>query len=147
MPAARIVSAVTTDRAPRAFLILGVIALLEGLALLGYAVYDTIQALRIGATGPTDVSNPSAIVIQIVIFAIFGIGLLLVARGWFTGRRWPRAPFILAQLIALVVGSPLISAQGDVDRVVGFLTVGIAVAGMIVIFTPTVIREFSNPRN
>ncbi len=137
----------TTDRAPRVFLILGAIAGLEGLALLGYAVFDTIQALRIGATGPADVSNPSAIAIQIVIFAVFGIGLLLVARGWMTGHRWPRAPFLLAQLIAVVVGYPLISAQGGVDRVVGFVTVGIAVAGIILIFTPTVIREFANPRN
>jgi hypothetical protein len=120
----------------RPVVVLAAIAAVEAVALLGYAVFDLVEALRLGATGPADVSNWPAIVLQIVIFAVLGLGMALVARGWWTGGGWARAPFLLAQLFALVVGVPLAQSEGGVERVVGIVVCAMALLGLVLAFAP-----------
>jgi uncharacterized membrane protein len=129
---------VTTPARP--FLAIAVIAALEGLGLLLYGIYDLVESVRVGVTGPAEVSNVPAIALQIVLFAIFGAGLLWIARGWWLMRRWARAPFILAQLMALVIGVPLAQAEGA-ERFVGIFLALMALIGIVLAFTPTVTRE------
>lgn len=129
-------------RAPgRPFAVLAGIAAIEGLALVGYAGFDLVSVVRYGIQGPSAVSNPPAVTLQILIFALFGAGLLLVASGWWRVRRWARAPFLLVQLLALVVGVPLAQAGGSVERVTGVATVAVAVAGGVIALLPAVSRE------
>jgi Na+-driven multidrug efflux pump len=125
----------------RSFAALSAIAFVEGLALVCYGLFDMVEAIRIGVTGPTDVSNTPALVLQIVLFLVFGAGLLWVARGWWRGRRWARAPFLLAQLIALVVGIPLAQSAGSIERWVGIALTLAAAVGLVLVFTPGVIRR------
>ena len=80
---------------------------------------------------------------QILIFAAFGIGLLLVSRGWLRRSRWVRGPFVLAQIIGLVVGVPLVQAAGSVERLAGILVVMLAVAGLVLTFTKPVTSVFA----
>ncbi len=65
----------------RPFVALAVVALLQGVALLGYAVFDVVEAVRVGITGPEEVSNPAALILLIVITAAFGVGLVWVGVG------------------------------------------------------------------
>ena len=127
----------------RVFAALAGIAGIEGLALAGYAAFELVEAVRVGVTGPAAVSNPAAITLQIVIFAVFGIGLLLIARGWLRRSRWVRGPFVLAQIIALVVGVPLVQAAGPVERAAGIVIVVLAVAGIVLTFTRPVMSVFT----
>lgn len=103
-------------------------------------MFDIVQGLTVGLTGPSEVSNLPALILQIVIFAALGIGLLVVARGWWRSSYGARAPFIVAQLLALVVGVPLLSAPDDWTRVVAVTLVAAAVAGVVVAVTPPVTR-------
>lgn len=89
---------------------LAVVAGLEGLVLLVYAAVDIVVVIGEGLTGPDEVSNPVAFGMQVVIFVALGAGLLVLARGWWICRRWVRGPFILAQLLGLVVGVPLLQS-------------------------------------
>lgn len=114
-----------------AFLALSAIAGLEGLALLGYAVYDLVNVIRLGIQGPAEVSNAPGVALQILIFALFGAAMWLVASGWWRRRRWARAPFLLGQLLALVVGVPLAQAAGRVEQGAGIAIVLVSVAGAI----------------
>ncbi len=114
---------------------------------MGYGIFDAVEAVRVGATGPADVSNGPAIALQIVIFLIFGAGLLWVARGWWGSRRWARAPFLLTQLIALVVGVPLAQAQGGTERVAGIVISLLALVGIALVFTPAVTRALTEETN
>lgn len=123
----------------RAFAALAAIALIESVALLGYGLFDLVEAVRVGATGPADVSNGPAIVLQIILFAIFGGGMVWIARGWWRQRRWARAPFLLAQLLALVIGVPLAQAEGG-ERFVGIVLSLLALMGIVLAFTPAVTR-------
>jgi hypothetical protein len=118
---------------------LAAIALMEGVGLVGYAVFLLVEAVRLGATGPSDVSSVPAIALQIALFVIFGAGLLWVARGWWASRRWARAPFLLAQLMALVIGIPLAQSEGS-ERLVGIVLSLMAAVGLVLTFTPAVMR-------
>ena len=119
---------------------LSLIALVEGVALLAYAAFDVVAAITVGATGPEDVSNAPAIVLQIALFAVFGGAMLWVARGWWFARRWARSPFLLAQLIVLVVGVPLAQSEGPIERYVGIGASLLAVLGIVLCFAPSVSR-------
>ncbi len=127
----------------RALMALAVISGTEGLGLLGYALYDVVQAIRVGVTGPAEVSSGPALFIQILVFAVLGVGLLLVARGWLRAQRWSRSPFILAQLIALLVGFPVAQSSTGPERAVGAALVVLALAGGVVALTPQVGRAIA----
>lgn len=124
----------------RELIALAAISGAEGLALIGYACYDVIQAIRFGTTGPAEVSNGPALLIQILIFMVFGTGLLLIARGWLGGQRWSRSPFVLAQLIALLVAFPLAQDSSGPGRAVGVSVLICALVGGVLALTPQVGR-------
>jgi hypothetical protein len=119
--------------------LLAVIAALEGVALLVYAVIDIVAIVREGMTGPAEVSNPAAFAMQVLIFVVLGVGLGAVARGWWNLRRWARGPFILAQLLGLVVGVPLAQSTG-LGQVVGGGLVLVAASSLVVSLLPPVTR-------
>jgi Na+-driven multidrug efflux pump len=124
----------------RGLIALAAISGAEGFALIGYACYDVVQAMRFGTTGPAEVSNGPALLIQIMIFMVFGIGLLIISRGWIRGQRWSRAPFLLAQLIALLVGFPLAQDSAGPGRAVGAVVLICALVGGVLALTPQVGR-------
>lgn len=135
------------ERIP-AVIALAVIALIEGLALLGYAVFDVAELVRVGITGPEEVSNVPAVLLLIGVTAALGAGMVWVARGWWLVARWARSPFVLAQLIGGLIGYQLTQAVGSVERSVGFALFGLAVLGIVLAFTPPVLgalREDEDP--
>jgi len=120
--------------------VLAGLALLEAAALVAYGAYEAVQGVLVGATGPSEVSNVPAITLQVVIFAVLGVGLAYVARGWWRCRRWARAPFILAQLIGLLIGIPVAQTQGAAPRLAGIAVTVVAAAGVIMALMPQVTR-------
>lgn len=123
---------------------LAVISALEGLAFVAYAVFVLVEGLRLGATGPESVSNVPAIALQAGLFLIFGVGLGLVAWGWWQQRRWARAPFLLAMLISGLIGYDLAQSTGAV-RTAGLVMAGVAVVGIVLSFAPGVGRAIDSP--
>jgi hypothetical protein len=121
-----------------------VIAFAQGLALLVYAVFDVVEAVRVGITGPTEVSNLPAVVLLVVITALFGLGMAWVGVGWWRGRSWARAPFILAQLIGGFIGVGLAQSSGAVERTVGIVLVAVALLGLVLAFSPAVNRRLGD---
>ena len=120
---------------------LTVVSMIEGAALLGYAAFDIVEGIRVGITGPEDVSNPAALVVLIGITAAFGAGMVWVGIGWWRTRRWARAPFILAQALAILVGYELSQSEGAVERTVGIAGAVLGVLGLILAFAPGVSRR------
>lgn len=124
----------------RPLVALSAIAAVEGAFMLVYAIFDVIEAIRVGTSGPEEVSNTPALVLLIVIFALIGAGLLTVAVGWWRARRWARAPFVLAQIFAVLIGGQLATAAGAVERTVGIVVALIALVGLVLAFSPQVTR-------
>ncbi len=123
---------------PVASLVVGaVIAGVQGVALLIYAVYIAVQTARLGITGPAAVSSPIAVTLEITIFGLFGVAMVLGARGLWRSRRWARSLLVVGQFIALVIGVPLVTADGGVERAAGIVLVGMAITGLVAALLPT----------
>lgn len=110
--------------------------------MIVYAIADVVVIVREGMTGPAEVSSVPAFVLQVLIFLALGGGLLLIARGWTRASRSARAPFVLAQLLALVVGVPLIGTGGLITGV-GVVLVVLAVAGVLFALSPATTRALA----
>lgn len=122
---------------PRPYLLLALIAGLEGLALLVtglVAVMHALSGTSYGARG----DDSSAIILEVVIFLVFGLGLLVVAKGWYSMKRWARSPFVLAQLIGLAIG-----IWSDTELALRSAFIIPAVLGLIITFSPAVLRDSS----
>lgn len=115
---------------------LAAIATLEGLALVGYAGADGALAMTQGLDGPPDVASPLGVLMQIIVMIALGAGLLWIAVGWRAGRRWVRAPFVLAQLILGFILVSLAQSSGSTVRLVGMIGVGVTAVGLIVALLP-----------
>ena len=124
---------------PRPYLLLALIAALEGIALLVNGAIAVYSALTDGSYG-TQGEDSSAILIEIVIFVVFGIGLLMVAKGWFTMKRWARSPFILAQLIGLFGGGSMVFDSSASSKIPGLLLAVPALIGLVLTFSPAMVR-------
>lgn len=120
------------------------VAAVEGVALVVYSLYIVVQLVRLGITGPADVSNPVSVGLEIAIFAIFGAAMLLGAYGLWRVRGWGRSLLVLGQLLALVVGVPLATAEGGWDRIAGIAIVVAAITGLVAAFWPTTTSAIAN---
>jgi hypothetical protein len=120
--------------------ILGSISGIQGVFYVVYAILIVVGVARFGVSGPSEVANASGVTLEVVIFLFFGLGMLLVAFGWFAAKRWARAPFLLAQLLTLVVSVPLVGATDLFQKWVAILVTLAAIVGIFFAFTPSVTR-------
>ena len=91
--------------------IAAVVAALQGLVLLANALAVAVIALRDGVHGPSAVATPTGVMIEVGLYALFGLALLWIAQGISRGSGAALTPFLLAQLLGLTVSIPL--AMGD----------------------------------
>jgi hypothetical protein len=91
------------------------------------------------------VPNAPALLLLIAITAAFGVGLLLVSRGWWRAQRWARAPFILTQVIFGLIGYELSQSEGAVERTIGYACVVVGILGLVLSFAPAVSRAIDGP--
>lgn len=107
------------------------VAGLQALALLGYAVGIAVIGLVNGLEGPAAVSSPMGATVEVIAFALFGLGLGTVAVGRWRKSSWSGPPFVLAQLLALTVGVPLATAGDMLGRTIGIVVTGSAIVGLL----------------
>ncbi len=118
--------------------ILGGMSGVQGVFYLVYAILVVVGIARFGVSGPSEVANTPGVILEATIFLAFGLGMVLVAWGWFASKRWARAPFLLVQLLALVVSVPLTGATDLLQQLVAILVTLAAIVGIVIAFTPSV---------
>jgi len=72
---------------------------IEGVLLLSLALYLIYRGLT------SEVVEGDALIAQVIFLLLGGVGLLAAARSFKTGKKYGRAPTILANLIALGVSN------------------------------------------
>ena len=97
----------------------GALTLLEALVVVGFAVFFAYEI----ATGAT--STVATAVTSGLLILVFGVGLGLLARGWFRGRDWPRTPTLLWNALLL----PVAWSLHDSDRMP--VALGVAVVALV----------------
>lgn len=130
---------------PLTLTVLAAAAGVEGLAFLAAAVGIAVTALRNGLTGPEEVSNAQGFILELVIFTVFGLGLLLCARGWWRAQRWARSIHVLGQLLILVVSVASLGAIEPTQQVLAWVATVIAGGTLVLALTPAVTRSIVQP--
>ena len=70
---------------------------LQGLFLLGFCVWSLVELSSSGS------DNPSRVVMEVLLVAVFAVGLLALGRYWVVGADWPRTPTIVWNALLLPV--------------------------------------------
>ena len=94
---AEAISAAAPTRPSRAALIAGLLTVVEGLILLAFAGFYVYE-IALGAEDSLTTALTSAALI-----VIFGVALLVVARAWLRGQRWPRTPTLVWNVLLVPV--------------------------------------------
>lgn len=111
--------------------------------MLSYGFIVTISAVTGGSYGVIG-NSTSAMVIEIAIFVVLGLGLVMIARGWFRMSRWARGPFIMAQLIGLLAGISFAFSGASEQVLPGLILAVPSALGIILSFHPVVLRTYSD---
>jgi hypothetical protein len=77
-----------------------------------------------------EVSSPTGVAVEVVTFALFAVGLAVVAWGRSKGHGWSTVPFVVAQLLALTVSIPMATGVPD-GRWIGVALTVAAFGGLI----------------
>ena len=120
-------------RRPLTIVVAAVLLALEGLLGLGYAgvaLAEVMMARAVVGVGVT------------ILMAVFGLLLLLVARGVFLGKRWSRGPAVVAQLILLPIAW---SFGGGVTTWVSVALGVLAIAVLVGVLHPQSTAVFVGP--
>jgi hypothetical protein len=127
------VTSATVDSAPAArpgtVTAAAVLTAVFGLAMTGYGLY-----LAIGAMAGTPVSAARAEWAG-AIFVVFGLGVLLVARGLARMSPWARTPAMLGHFFIIVFSYPLWLQDGEYVQGVPLALYGLA--GLVLLFVPS----------
>ncbi len=103
----------------------GALTALEALVLIGFVVFYVVEI----ALGQSDDLARAAV--SGVLILAFGVGLLLLARGWFRGEGWPKTPTVLWNVLLLPVAWSLRdSAQVLLALAVGLVALACAAAAI-----------------
>ena len=108
----------------RSRVVASAVCALQGLFLLGFCVFSLVELASSGSDSPTRV------VMEVVLVAVFAIGLLAIARFWVAGADWPKTPTVVWNLLLLPVAWGLVqSGRGLIALVVAAVALtGIASA-------------------
>ena len=116
-----------------------VVAGVEAALLLGYAVSIAYVAATQGLSGPNDVSSPTGVVVEVMVFVLFAAGLAAIAYGRWHNQGWSGAPFVLVQLLTLTASVPMAIGSG------GGVPAGVlATLGAIVGLAALIVAAYTN---
>ena len=109
---------------PATLLLAAVLIAIEALSALVFAVLEI---------GQVQMSRPGVGVGVAVLMSVFGLLLLIVARGVLRGRRWSRAPAVAMQLIVLPLAW---SFRGGQTSWVAYALGAVAIGALIGLLHP-----------
>lgn len=119
---------------PRPVRLAALVAVVEGLALVGLAAFFLVE---LAVATPSDTR---ATVATAVVQLLVGGLLFVIARGLYQVQRWSRSPSVVFQVVSLPVGYTLAFQAGQPWW--GIPVLALAVAELYLLFTPEARRAF-----
>lgn len=121
----------TPSERPPLLVVAAVLAALEGLVLLGYAVLEVAH---------TNAGRVGLAVTTAIFFALMGGALVACAYGLWQVRSWARSPVVVVQLITLLTA---FSFVGDDTTPVAVVLGAVSVAVLVCLLHPRSIEAMA----
>ena len=111
--------------------VLAALVAFEALAMVAFVVIDVVAALR------EVEAEWGAVWFVLVVMGLWATGLVVVARGVLSGRRWAFTPILFTQLLFGIAALSFFGAADTVARIVW---------GVVLVYVVVVVRVlFSRP--
>jgi hypothetical protein len=107
------------------------IGIIQGIALGVYAIWAFISALNTG-----EIERVDTFITENIIYSIFVVSIILVAKGFQKLKKFAFTPFLLIQLFALIIGWPFVEDSDLTTKVFGLVVISSAIFALALALLP-----------
>jgi hypothetical protein len=119
---------------------LAALAAVQGVAMIGYVGVDVV----VSAT--EEQANWGAVAFTVTVLGLWGVGLLLCARGLLGLRRWAFTPIVFTQLVFGAIALSVLGSASVGARVAWVVILVLAVVTLVLAFSRPVRDAVTSPR-
>ena len=113
------------------------IAIIQGISLGFYALWAFVSALLTG-----EIERIDTFITENVVYLIFVISIILVAKGFKKLKKFAFTPFLLIQLFAIIIGWPFVEDADLYIKLFGLLILSFSVFALVLALLPINRKEF-----
>ena len=113
------------------------IAIIQGISLGVYALWAFVSALLTG-----EIERIDTFITENVVYLIFVISIILVAKGFKKLKKFAFTPFLLIQLFAIIIGWPFVEDADLYTKLFGLLILSFSVFALVLALLPINRKEF-----
>ena len=113
------------------------IAIIQGISLGVYALWAFVSALLTG-----EIERIDTFITENIVYAIFVISIILVAKGFQKLKKFSFTPFLLIQLFAIIISWPFVEDADLYTKLFGLLILSFSVFALVLALLPINRKEF-----
>jgi len=107
------------------------IAIIQGISLGVYALWAFVSALLTG-----EIERIDTFITENIVYAIFVISIILVAKGFQKLKKFAFTPFLLIQLFAMIIGWPFVEDSDLTTKFFGLVVISSSIFGLVLALLP-----------
>ena len=107
------------------------IAIIQGISLGVYALWAFVSALLTG-----EIERIDTFITENIVYAIFVISIILVAKGFQKLKKFAFTPFLLIQLFAMIIGWPFVEDSDLTTKIFGLVIISSSIFGLVLALLP-----------
>jgi hypothetical protein len=107
------------------------IAIIQGISLGVYALWAFVSALLTG-----EIERIDTFITENIVYAIFVISIILVAKGFQKLKKFAFTPFLLIQLFAIIIGWPFVEDSDLTTKIFGLVIISSSIFGLVLALLP-----------
>jgi hypothetical protein len=107
------------------------IGTVQGISLGIYALWAFISALLTG-----EIERIDTFITENIVYAIFVVSIILVAKGFQKLKKFAFTPFLLIQLFAIIIGWPFVEDSDFITRFFGLVIISSSIVALVLALLP-----------
>ena len=113
------------------------IAIIQGISLGVYALWAFVSALLTG-----EIERIDTFITENIVYAIFVISIILVAKGFQKLKKFSFTPFLLIQLFAIIISWPFVEDADLYIKLFGLVILIFSVFALVLALLPINRKKF-----
>ncbi|MBM3682094.1 MAG: hypothetical protein FJW84_01385 [Actinobacteria bacterium] len=107
------------------------IGIIQGISLAVYTIWAATSAFV-----TRDIERIDTFITENIVYLIFIILIILVAKGFQKLKRFAYTPFLLIQLFAIIIGWPFLEAPSLIAKLFGLILISVSILALILGLIP-----------